>query len=144
MQKLIKFVTFLSIVVIACSCQKDKENIKGDIKGNWELESHSSAWGSHMYTSGNGNVYTFDVDNYQIFEAGQLRKSGTYKIIELPLPDMPGLTQMREDGYKRIVFDNEYHGRYYFLRIVDKKLYINSDIPGYADAHYIETFTKMD
>jgi hypothetical protein len=98
------------------SCKKDTINQNADnsssIVGNWELRIDQTGMTPTInYASGNGNILKFTATDYQVYNNGQLVKSGKYAIIK----DTTALAgECLDINLSRIIYD---HNRYDSKRI---------------------------
>ena len=56
---------FLIFFLCLAGCKKETTDLKSEIQGTWELVSSESGWGGHYdYDPGNGNLVSFDGNEY--------------------------------------------------------------------------------
>jgi len=76
-----KKIYLLFFLVVFISCKKQGASPTNLISGTWELRAESNGWtGTKTYAPGNGNIYVFTADHYQIYSNGSLLKLGTYAL----------------------------------------------------------------
>ncbi len=94
------------------SCKKEGVNNGQPIVGSWELRTAISGMTGVQtnYAPGNGNTLEFGKITYHTFNASQLVKSGTYKIIK-------DTSRINQQIFDRIVYDNELNTANSFFKI---------------------------
>ena len=75
------------------------------------------------YSEGNGNIIKFSETNYEMYENGQLKKSGPYSVLEDTTVEETVCLVFPDGQFtNRIIYDNDYNASKIFLEISGNKL----------------------
>ncbi|HEY9364328.1 MAG TPA: hypothetical protein VIQ00_13765 [Chitinophagaceae bacterium] len=113
-------------IIFFVSCKKQKaQNTSTSIIGSWELRQTSAAMNPvvNNYSEGNGNIIKFSETNYEMYENGQLKKSGPYSVLEDTTVEETVCLVFPDGQFtNRIIYDNDYNASKIFLEISGNKL----------------------
>lgn len=120
---------FAAILLVITSCKKenknDGESLTG-LEGVWELRNSKSMLIS-TYPPGNGHLISFQGNNYEMKDNGQVTKSGEFRIIEdLTAGEATCLNIPEGKFTNRIVYDNSMNATKIFYELSGNKLTIIS------------------
>jgi hypothetical protein len=148
MKQLILLACLVFIVTFFVSCKKNNaENTSTSIIGSWELRQTSAAMNPlvNNYPEGNGNIIKFSEANYEIYENGQLKKSGQYKVIaDTTVEESVCLVFPDGQFTNRIIYDNDYNASKIFLEISGNNLSFVSGCYAVDDGHRSEYERQAD
>lgn len=69
-----------TLLIAGASCKKDHDN-SGSLNGNWELRTiQASITPPLTYPAGNGKIIKFTRNTFEIYDGGQLIRSGQYEL----------------------------------------------------------------
>jgi len=119
----------LLILFAGFACKKDSSATVEDtpvvmgtgVPGTWELRNQINGWtGATKYPGGNGHIYVFTADHYQMYAAGALVKQGVYTIAKKT-------SVLQNKVMDAIVFDNDTSGISTFVDVSSTQLTLSFD-----------------
>jgi len=112
----IKFATSLFLILLI-SCKKSNQDIVPNPIGRWEASKTIIDLSEGTFSPGNGNIFEFETNTFiRLVHNGQ-GESGSYKIIK----------EQFEGFSYRLIFNNNYNGLKYFLKMEGNYLIIGSN-----------------
>lgn len=123
-------VCFLLVIMQSCTKENEKGSLKNKttetgIAGQWELRHTSAAMlpGQVDYAPGNGNIIKFTSSGYEMYENGNLVRSGQYTILpDAGVSENVCLVISAGQFEDRIVYDGADTGSKIFFQVTGSRL----------------------
>ncbi|TDH29274.1 hypothetical protein EXU57_04215 [Segetibacter sp. 3557_3] len=149
MKRVSTIVLVIVAIVVLQSCSRhngaNSQAAQASLFGTWTLSESSGGMrpGVAKHPPGNGNNLKFTETDFEMYEAGQLVKSGKYTVVaDTTVEASVCMVLPKGEFTKRIIYNNDTTADKVFFKIEAEKLTFISGCYAY-DAGHQETYVKQ-